>query len=201
MYFFFDDLCFFIFSFLALYRGGDVNFIRNDKATDGKSVLHEAAEQGSIDMCRWLLSKNADINIRTTIKKSTPLILAAKNGHLKTVMLLLKKGAVHRINDVDSQGMSALHFVAATGTSDLAQVLLICGADKNIMSKENRLPLDEAKSRNRVEMIVTLQKYRPVLSMREERMIYFENIYQHSDEEDEPEEGMVEATSTAASVN
>lgn len=139
--------------------------------------MHEAAQNGSVEMLKWLVSKKADINIRSTVRQSTPLMLAAAGGHIDAMMFLLSKGAVAHVNDLDNKGMSALHYTAVFGAPEHADILMICGADKNIRSKLNRLPLEEAKSRNRGEMVLRIQLYKPPFSMRQERMAYFEKIY------------------------
>jgi len=57
------------------------------------------------------------------------LILAAKNGHIKTVQTLISHGA-----DVDAQTLfeeSSLHFAALNGNVEIVKALLKKGADIN----------------------------------------------------------------------
>jgi ankyrin repeat protein len=180
------------------FRGADVNFIRVDKATDGRAVMHEAAERGSVDMLKWLVSKKGNINILSTVRKSTPLMLAAAGGHIDAMMYLLGQGAVAHVNDIDNKGMTALHYSAIFGAPEHADVLMICGADKGIRSKLNRLPLEEAKARNRPEMVIKIQLYKPPFSMRQERMAYFEKIYRNDDADDDVDGTVNTGSVTAA---
>lgn len=183
---------------IFLYKGGDVNFIRSDKSFDGYAIMHHAAQKGSIEMIKWLLSKKANINIKTSVKQTTPLMLAAAGGHIDVVMYLLRNGAIISINYADNRGMTALHFCAIHSTPDLAQVLLICGANKSLRSKDNRLPAEEAKSRNRIEMQVKIQQYIPPFTMREEKMVYFEKLYGIEPDENDIEESTAMDTSLAS---
>ena len=92
------------------YRGGNVNFIKKDKDTDGVSVLHNAAERGSVEMISWLIKKKAQVAQRTSSLKRTPLMLACRGDHIPACMLLMKNGAMKTVNMQDSNGMTALHF-------------------------------------------------------------------------------------------
>ncbi|KAM7278715.1 hypothetical protein ACFE04_005849 [Oxalis oulophora] len=92
---------------------------------DRNSVLHAAAELGHIDVGLILsmvlgLSLNADVVNR---KKQTPLMLAAKNGNISCVKMLLEAGA--NILKFDSiNGRTCLHYAAYYGHSDCLQAIL-----------------------------------------------------------------------------
>src|SRR5690348_7279735 len=60
---------------------------------DGLTALHAAAIVGDRQTAETLIAAGADVNAPTTILGSTPLDMAAKNGHGAIVELLLKKGA------------------------------------------------------------------------------------------------------------
>lgn len=156
--------------------------------------MHEAAEQGSVDMLKWLVNKKGNINILSTVCNSTPLMLAAAGGHINAVMYLLGQGAVAHVNRSDDRGMTALHYAAIFGAPEHADVLMICGADKNIRSKLNRLPVEDAKARNRPEMVIKIQLYKPPFSMRQEKMAYLEKVYGDNDKDDD--DGTATATGT-----
>merc|ERR1712139_748865 len=101
---------------------------------------------GLDESVQWILNKGANINIKTGQKSRTPLMLAAENDRISTVLLLLKNGAILSINQQDADGRTALHFAALRSSLEMAQVLMICGCSNNIRTKKDRQPSDEATS-------------------------------------------------------
>lgn len=68
-----------------LYLGSDINYQDSSKWT----ALHHACEKdGNIPIVYMLLSRHADANIEND-RKQTPLHIAASNGHVEIVELLL----------------------------------------------------------------------------------------------------------------
>jgi ankyrin repeat protein len=78
----------------------------------GLAALHFAARQGAIGATEALLAAGADINQRCAGDQTTPIIIAAVNGHFDLVSLLLDKGA--NPNLVSEGGMFPLYAVINT---------------------------------------------------------------------------------------
>jgi ankyrin repeat protein len=78
----------------------------------GLSALHFAARQGAIATAETLLAAGADINQRCAGDRTTPLIVAAVNGHFDFVSFLLDKGADPNL--VSEAGMFPLYAVINT---------------------------------------------------------------------------------------
>ena len=78
----------------------------------GLSALHFAARQGAAATVEALLAAGADVNQRCAGDKTTPIIIAAVNGHFDLVSLLLDKGA--NPNLVSEAGMNPLYAVINT---------------------------------------------------------------------------------------
>jgi hypothetical protein len=78
---------------LALYDCKDMN---------GNSALSEAAAGGDADVCKFLLSQNADPNSRGAFGR-TPLWRSAFAGHLNCVQVLLENGGDPRLYSNDGQ--------------------------------------------------------------------------------------------------
>jgi ankyrin repeat protein len=78
----------------------------------GLSALHFAARQGAIAAAEALLAAGADINQRCAGDRTTPIIVAAVNGHFDLVSVLLDKGA--NPNLVSEAGMFPLYAVINT---------------------------------------------------------------------------------------
>jgi ankyrin repeat protein len=75
----------------------------------GLSAMHFAARQGAIATTEALLAAGADVNQRCAGDQTTPIIVAAVNGHFDLVSLLLDKGA--NPNLVSEAGMFPLYAV------------------------------------------------------------------------------------------
>jgi ankyrin repeat protein len=84
--------------------------------------MYSYSANGLIESVAWLLDKGANINVRTNIFKRSPLMLAAENNHIEVALLLLRRGAMLTINDVDIDGRAALHFAATKASIEMAQV-------------------------------------------------------------------------------
>ena len=78
----------------------------------GLSALHFAARQGAMGTAEALLAAGADINQRCAGDKTTPLIIAAINGHFDLASYLLDKGADPNL--VSEAGMFPLYAVINT---------------------------------------------------------------------------------------
>ena len=78
----------------------------------GLSALHFAARQGSMATAEALIAAGADVNQQGAGDKTTPMIVAAVNGHFDLVSMLLDKGA--NPNIVSEAGMFPLYAVINT---------------------------------------------------------------------------------------
>jgi hypothetical protein len=145
---------------ILFFKGGDVNFRKDDKDVDGTAILHEAAACGSINMIGWLLKRKADFSLKTTNLFRTPLMYAARAGQMDAMLYLLKNGSMQTLNAQDIHGWTALHFAAAFAHPDIASVLLICGADSYARSNKGSQAVDEASSRGRTTMVENIRCFK-----------------------------------------
>ena len=76
----------------------------NNMMRNGRTALHIAAEKGNNEILEYILSKEAldNVDAEDLMGRQTPLYLAAKNGHLRSVKLLLEHGASLK-NTVNNQ--------------------------------------------------------------------------------------------------
>ncbi len=125
-----------------------------DQAKRDNSDLFWAAEEGaSQDLCT-LLDKG--INPNFIYQGTTPLIVAAGNGHLSSVKALLQAGAsVNRTND---RGQTALSWAASHGHTDIVFLLLAHGAH-DIPDYEGKTALSCAIAHHHNEIAHTLSLY------------------------------------------
>lgn len=96
-----------------LAKGAEVN-------RPGWTPLHYAAAIGNNDIVRILLDRSAYIDAESP-NKTTPMMMAARGGHIYTVKLLLDEGADATLkNDV---GMTAIDFAEKFNHKDIAEGL------------------------------------------------------------------------------
>lgn len=96
-----------------LAKGAEVN-------RPGWTPLHYAAAIGNNDIVRILLDRSAYIDAESP-NKTTPMMMAARGGHIYTVKLLLDEGADATLkNDL---GMTAIDFAEKFNHKDIAEGL------------------------------------------------------------------------------
>lgn len=94
----------------------------NSKSRVGRTALHLAAMNGFTHLVKFLIrDHNAVIDI-LTLRKQTPLHLAAGNGQLEVCKLLLELGA--SIDATDDLGQKPIHVAAQNNYSDVAKLFL-----------------------------------------------------------------------------
>jgi len=101
-----------------------------------------------------LLTSGADVNAPVEMMPGFPttfLILAAGNGHLELVKILVKHKA--RIDKADSFNATALMAAATNGSLDVVQFLLANGANAKAKDKDGKDALASAKEGGNAEVV------------------------------------------------
>ena len=119
----------------ALRPDVDVNALYGDDQ-EGRTVLHEAAAKGQIEVIQYLLAHGAIVDIRDTgqFGGSTPLIYAAKCAQVDAVRVLLDAGADINAKANDETVLSAVLLYAVQVKQahiDTIKLLLEYGSDIN----------------------------------------------------------------------
>lgn len=96
-----------------LAKGAEVN-------RPGWTALHYAAAIGSNEIVQILLDNYAYIDAESP-NKTTPIMMAARGGHIMTVKLLLDQGADATLKN--ELGMTAIDFAVQFGYQDIAEGL------------------------------------------------------------------------------
>lgn len=110
---------------MAAYKG-HVEAVRAllDKGAEpnqtGWAALHYAAAVGNNPIVQLLLDKSAYIDAESP-NQTTPIMMAARGGHILTVKLLLDEGADVLLKN--GAGMTALDFAKAAGFNDIVEGL------------------------------------------------------------------------------
>uniref|UniRef100_A0A3Q4N2D8 Tetratricopeptide repeat, ankyrin repeat and coiled-coil containing 1a n=1 Tax=Neolamprologus brichardi TaxID=32507 RepID=A0A3Q4N2D8_NEOBR len=107
----------------------------------GETVLSAAAGRGRLEMCAFLLEREAGLE-EANRRGMVPLLSATKHGHTQVAELLLKQGA--DINASDKQGRSALILAASEGHASTVELLLSKGASLSSADQEGLTALSWA---------------------------------------------------------
>jgi len=85
--------------------------------------LHRAAGSNQIEICEYLLSKGAFIDVVDGAGR-TPLYWAVLNGHEDAVTFLVSKGRASLTIPTTDSGTTVLHQCADSGKASIARILL-----------------------------------------------------------------------------
>ncbi|VDK65945.1 unnamed protein product [Onchocerca ochengi] len=118
--------------------------IINCKDFDGResTPLHFAAGYNRVEVLKYLLEKDANVEARDT-GWLVPLHNACAYGHLIVAELLVKHGA--NLNAADKWGYTPLHEAALKGKFDVCKLLLLNGADPKHKGRDGKIPFDVVK--------------------------------------------------------
>ncbi|XP_068604001.1 dynein axonemal heavy chain 12 [Brachionichthys hirsutus] len=123
-----------------------------------RTALHESAFLGLENFVHLLLEAGANPNA-CDVKRKAPLALAAQNGHLNVVDVLLQKGAHVWC---ESEAGSVMFDAAASGNPDVISLLLDHGADPNLPLYSGHLPIHRLAYHGH---ILALERIIPVTKM------------------------------------
>ncbi|KXZ45878.1 hypothetical protein GPECTOR_49g462 [Gonium pectorale] len=118
--------------------------------TDG--LLQAVERRDTVDVL-MLLDKGADTECRDETS-ATPLLIAAKNGHVDAIRALLQAGANREA--ANKTGWTALHIAAQNGHVAAVAALLKAGANKEAAKENGATPLFIAAKNGHVKVVVAL---------------------------------------------
>ncbi|GAU98759.1 hypothetical protein RvY_09866-2 [Ramazzottius varieornatus] len=135
--------------------------------------LHLAARNGKLPVASLLLSKiGPKIDIRDK-KGRTALMLAAGNGHLEMVTLLVGQGS--DITALDNNDWTPLHFAAISGHLKVVKYLVESGAATSVKNKDGKIPMGLAAGATKAQVVLFLvTKAYDAYSLMEDRTFLFD---------------------------
>ncbi|XP_042057337.1 ankyrin repeat domain-containing protein 17-like isoform X2 [Salvia splendens] len=91
----------------------------------GRNVLHHAAHFGHFHVCKFLIQTLHVYIDPLTYNMDTPLLEAAKEGHVKIVEYLIRQGA--GVSEANLKGTTALHYAILNGNKELMELVVAKG--------------------------------------------------------------------------
>lgn len=117
----------------------------------GQTALMYAAEQGRLDVVKYLVENGADVNAQSDRRgRGTALIYASAANRITTMEYLLEHGA--DINATSTIDETALIWATALGHVKSVRFLLSKNADTKIKNMKGKTALDLSKEFNRKEI-------------------------------------------------
>jgi ankyrin repeat protein len=127
----------------------DVNFFDNTGQTP---LLHAVGLVSKPEIVRSLITAGADVEATKTI--GTPLVMAAQNGNLEDVKLLMEAGA--NIHARTGLGVNAMAMAALLGHADVVAYLIDKGSDVDERFGNGSTALEAAAMTGQTEVVKTL---------------------------------------------
>jgi ankyrin repeat protein len=127
----------------------------------GTTPLHVAAEEGDVAGVRAALVQDIDVDALDGNGR-TALHLAALNGHVKVVELLLAAPGIDvnaQISNGPDKGQTALHLAAANGHLEVVELLLRYITDVNVQDECGMTALHWAAGNGHVDVVKLLLPY------------------------------------------
>ncbi|XP_071177552.1 uncharacterized protein [Mytilus edulis] len=111
---------------------------------------------GTIELVKWLISRNSDVNCCRE-DGWFPLLLASEKGHVDVVKELLQYSA--DVNKCDNDDTSPLYIASQNGHVEVVKELLQYSADVNKCDNDDKSPLNLASQNGHVEVVKELLQY------------------------------------------
>jgi len=112
-----------------------------------REQLHFAASDGDLGRVKELVAQGYDVNLFDEEISLTPLHYAVRGEYFAVSKFLLENGANVNAHEEEKSGETPLGDVAATCSYEIAELLILAGADPTIPGWMNLTPLDRAKKR------------------------------------------------------
>ncbi|XP_023137265.2 ankyrin repeat and death domain-containing protein 1B [Amphiprion ocellaris] len=129
---------------------------KDDKS--GHRAFALAAEHGCVEMLEMLMEPYNMATMKPNKRGDTPLHLAARNGHLAAVQLLLQSFDTRDEVNMDSE--TALYQAADNDQEECVLALLEAGCDPNILTADKCSPLHPVSQKGDTSLVQLLLKYR-----------------------------------------
>ncbi|MBQ0039694.1 MAG: ankyrin repeat domain-containing protein [Treponema sp.] len=138
---------------LVYTAGLDVNSFTED----GVPVLCAATRCGNVEYVKWLLKKNADVNIISKDRGYSPVMDAVWKKNLDMVKLFIKCGA--DLGVMSSDGQPILVLAVGNGNAKIVETLLKAGADPDVKDSMGMSARNYASLFKNTELVKLMNKF------------------------------------------
>eukprot|EP00994_Dinema_validum_P000415 NODE_107_length_2523_cov_69.948666_g74_i0.p1 GENE.NODE_107_length_2523_cov_69.948666_g74_i0~~NODE_107_length_2523_cov_69.948666_g74_i0.p1 ORF type:complete len:733 (+),score=198.69 NODE_107_length_2523_cov_69.948666_g74_i0:29-2227(+) len=123
---------------------------------EGHTALMWAAKGSSTEVLQALVQAGGDVNGTNTLGETVLMMLPPSwvESYMEPANVLLGHGA--RINAVNKQGRTVIHYLAADGWVRISKALVALGADPDVADKEGVTPMMLAVSADEEDMVEAL---------------------------------------------
>ncbi|WPY01351.1 Ankyrin repeat domain-containing protein [Candidatus Trichorickettsia mobilis] len=121
--------------------------LQNNVSGDTAALIFAREDKLDINIIRVLIKANKDLLNIQNDEGSTVLIEAIIDGKLETVELLMElrnEGIEINLDLQDADGNTALHYASQNHELEIAECLMINGANPNLRNNQNQTPFDLA---------------------------------------------------------
>ncbi|GBN21247.1 Ankyrin-3 [Araneus ventricosus] len=125
----------------------------NAKDYSGCNLLHKAASNGSLEIVKHLVDKNADVNAKDS-KGAKPIHYAALRGHQDIVQYFMELGL--SINERGGRNWSLLHYAASRNHSGICKFLMENNLNVNVTDAQGNTALHIAAQMGQIDVLHTL---------------------------------------------
>jgi len=131
----------------------------------GVVPLIAAANAGHVDICKYLLRKEADVNlvVRDGTER-TALHAASHMGFASVVQLLLERRANPRVEDLTKT--TCLHLAVHKGHAGATDLLLHHKANPNQSDDQGQVPINDAVAKDRFDLVTKLLEHGSLVNVR-----------------------------------
>ncbi|XP_071178978.1 ankyrin-3-like [Mytilus edulis] len=119
-------------------------------------ALGGSCYMGTIELVKWLISRNSDVNYCRE-DGCSPLLYASQEGHVDVVKELLQHSA--DVNKCDNNGVSPLYIASHYGHVNVVKELLQHSADVNKCKHNGVSPLYKASRRGHIDVVKELLQH------------------------------------------
>jgi ankyrin repeat protein len=145
---------------------GDEDLVNSPGASD-RRPLHRAAGSNQVEICEYLLSKGALVDIQDSAGR-TPIIWAALNSNENVVTLLATKARANLQLKTTESGTTALHISAENGKVAIVKTLLTGCKEGEPSTQSQRVQalLDEKCAKGKTALEYAKDKrHQPVIKL------------------------------------
>jgi len=123
----------------------------------GWTALYQACIMGHLGIVDLLLRRGANPTINSVLD-DTPLMMAARYGHVEVVRCLLRERTVRATIDArDSNGWTALYYGSSEGHVEVVKSLAGAGANPMVATHNHRTPLLIAQEESHNALVELLE--------------------------------------------